>query len=96
MSRSRDQIIAAIKLQLDETNAVLNELEKKAAGASDEAQAKYQEQLARLQKQSDDVQDKLQELADAGEDAWGAMVAEAEKVRDAFIHSFHYFKSQLK
>ena len=64
--------------------------------STNEAQAKYQEQLAKLQKQSDDVQEKLQELADAGEEAWGAMVAETEKVRDAFIHSFHYFKSQLK
>jgi len=32
---------------------------------------------------------------EAGEDSWDKMVAETEKVRDAFIHSFSYFKSQV-
>ncbi len=29
------------------------------------------------------------------ESAWDGMVAEMDKVRDAFVHSFSYFKSQI-
>jgi len=37
----------------------------------------------------------MEELKSTGEDRWDAMVTEMEKVRDAFVHSFSYFKSQL-
>jgi len=37
----------------------------------------------------------MEELTAAGEDRWDAMVTEMEKVRDAFVHSFSYFKSQV-
>jgi len=29
------------------------------------------------------------------ETAWDSMVVEMDKVRDAFVHSFSYFKSQI-
>ena len=51
--------------------------------------------MAKLQKQSDLAKAKLEEMQTASEDAWDTMVAEMEKVRDAFVHSFHYFKSQV-
>lgn len=95
MTPTRDEIVAAIKQKLDETNAMLDEFEKKAAKTSGEAQAKYEEQLAKLREQSENVQAKMKEFADAGDEAWKGMAAEAEKLRDAFIHSFNYFKSQL-
>ena len=95
MAKSRDQFVTAMKAQIDETNAMLDDLEKKAKKASAEAQAKYEEQIASLQEQSEEAQKKLKQIAAAGEDAWKDMIAEAEKLRDAFIHSFNYFKSQL-
>jgi len=95
MAKSRDQFVAAMKAQIDETNAMLDDLEKKAKKASAEAQAKYEEQIAGLQEQSEEAQKKLKQIAAASEDAWKDMVAEAEKLRDAFIHSFNYFRSQL-
>jgi chromosome segregation ATPase len=95
MTKTRDEIVAAMKAQLDETNAMLGDLETRAAKATAEALEKYRQQIARLQEQSESAQEKLKELTDAGEDAWEGMVAEAEKLRDAFIHSFNYFKSQL-
>jgi hypothetical protein len=33
-------------------------------------------------------------LKAAGDYSWNHMDTEMEKVRDAFTHSFHYFKSQ--
>ena len=51
---------------------------------------------AKLRQQSDLAVAKLEELKTAGEDSWEKMVAEMEKIRDAFVHSFSYFKSQIK
>lgn len=60
-----------------------------------EARAKHREEVARLRHQSKVAAAKLEDLRSAGEDSWEAMVAEMDKLRDAFVHSFHYFKSQI-
>ena len=41
------------------------------------------------------AQAKLCDFKAAGKDQWDAVVAEMEKVRDVFSHSFRYFKLQL-
>ena len=41
------------------------------------------------------AQAKLCDFKAAGKDQWDAVVAEMEKVRDVFSHSFQYFKLQL-
>ncbi len=51
--------------------------------------------MDKLRAQSKVAVAKLDEIKAAGEDSWENMVTEMEKVRDAFKHSFHYFKSQL-
>ena len=60
-----------------------------------DARAKYKEQIDDLRKQSKVAIAKLDEMKTAGEETWESMVDEMEKVRDAFKHSFNYFKSQL-
>ena len=92
----RDVYVAKMKLQLDELNARMGELEAKAKEAKEDARDKYNEDLGKLRHQSQLAVAKLDELKASGEDKWEAMVAETEKIRDAFIHSFNYFKSQLK
>ena len=62
----------------------------------DEARDKYKEEMGKLRDQSKLAVAKLEELKVSGEDKWEAMVAEMEKIRDAFTHSYNYFKSQLK
>jgi predicted nucleic acid-binding Zn-ribbon protein len=91
----RDAYIEKMKLQLDEVNAKMSELETRAAAAKADARAKYEEEMGKLREQSQLARAKFDELKAAGEDSWDAMVAEMEKVRDAFVHSFNYFKSQL-
>ena len=91
----RDVYIAKVKLQLDELNAKLSELEAKAKAAKADARDKYREDMAKLRQHSDRAVAKLAELQSAGEGAWEGMVAEMEKLRDAVAHSFHYFKAQL-
>lgn len=91
----RDEYVKKMKLQLDELNATMAKLEAKAQEAKEDARDKYKEEMRKLRHQSKLAAAKLDQLQAAGEDTWETMVAETEKVRDAFVHSFHYFKSQL-
>lgn len=91
----RDAYVAKMKLQLDELNVKIGELEAKAQEAKIDARAKYKEEMSKLRHQSRLAVAKLDELKAAGEETWETMVGEMEKVRDAFIHSYNYFKSQL-
>ena len=91
----RDEYIAKMKLQLDELDAKMDKLEAKATVAKEDVRAKYREEMAKLREQSKLAKGKLQEVKAAGEDTWEVVVKEMEKVRDAVIHSYNYFKSQL-
>lgn len=91
----RDTYIAKMKLQLDELNAKMTELETKAREARTEAREKYQAEMSKLHQQSKDASAKLDQMVAAGEDTWDSLVAEMEKVRDAFTSSFNYFKSKF-
>lgn len=91
----RDAYIAKMKLQLDELDAKLSELEARAQEAKQDAREKYREEMSKLRQESRLAIAKLDELRVAGENSWEALVAEMDKVRDALIRSFHYFKSRL-
>lgn len=88
--------IAKMKLQLDELNVKMNELDAKAQEAKADVRDQYREEIRKLRHQSKLAVAKLEAVKAAGENSWEAMVAEMEKMRDAFSHSFHYFKSQIK
>jgi predicted nucleic acid-binding Zn-ribbon protein len=92
---NRDVYIAKMKLQLEELDAKMDSLESKAQDAKEEARAQYKVEMAKLRHQSKLAKGKLEEMKAATEDAWKTTVAEMEKIRDAFTHSFSYFKSQL-
>lgn len=92
---NKDVYIAKMKLQLDELDAQMTILEARAEEAKDDARAKYKEEMAKLRDQSKLAQGKLDNMKSATAEAWDATVAEMEKIRDAFVHSFSYFKSQL-
>ena len=91
----KNAYIAKMKLQLDELDVKMNELEVKAQDARADVRDKYKEEMRKLRHQSKLAVAKLEELKAAGESSWEAMIAEMEKIRDAFAHSFHYFKSQI-
>lgn len=93
--KKRDEYVQKMKSQLDALNATADEVVAKAGDTKQEARAKYKEEMATLRHQSKMAAAKLEELKSAGEDRWEAMVAEMDKLRDAFVHSFHYFKSQI-
>jgi hypothetical protein len=87
--------IEKMKTQLDELNASMNTLDAKAEDARDDARDMYREEVRKLRHQSKIAASKLDDMKTATEETWETMVSEMEKVRDAFTHSFHYFKSQV-
>lgn len=91
----KETYIAKMHLQLEELNQTMLALDAKAKDARDEVRSKYKEEMAKINANSRAAMDKLGAMKDATEDSWEAMVTEMEKVRDAFTHSFRYFKSQI-
>lgn len=87
--------IEKMKEQLDTLNDNMNKLDAKTEQAKEDARDLYKEEIRKLKHQSKLAVAKLDEMKTASEDGWEAMVAEMDKVRDAFTHSFHYFKSQV-
>ena len=92
---TKNVYIEKMKSQLDELNAKMNKLDAKAAEAKADARDAYLEEMRKLRHQSKLASAKLDELTAASEDNWDTMVAEMDKIREAFVHSFNYFKSQV-
>ena len=92
----RDEFVEKLKKQIDSANRKLDELEVKAGQASGEAKKKYEERMVHLREMSQPARDRLEALKDSGESQWESLTAESEKIYKAFVHSFNYFKSQVK
>jgi len=92
----RDEYIGKMKQQLDGLNAQLKELEGKGEAAQAEFLEKHAEQITQLREHYAAALAKLDEVKSASEDKWESVVTEGEKIHKAFVHSFNYFKSQLK
>ena len=91
----RDEYTAKIKTQLDDLNKQMDELSAKAKDAKEDARDAYNAEMAKLRHQSKLAVAKYEEIKIASEDTWDKMVAEMDKISDAFVHSFKYFKSQI-
>lgn len=92
---SKNAYIESMKTQLDELNANMSKIEAKANEARSDIRDVYFEEMRKLRHQSKLTVAKFDEIKLASEDGWEKMVTEMDKVRDAFTHSFHYFKSQV-
>jgi hypothetical protein len=92
---TKDNYIAIMKAQLDDLNSSMGEMEEQAKIAKEDVRVKCNAEMIKLRHQSQLVMEKFEELKFSGDGAWANLVAETEKVRDAFIHSFQDFKSQL-
>lgn len=92
----RDEYIDKMKQQLDGLNAQLKELEGKGEAAQAEFLEKHAEQITQLREHYAAALTKLDQIKSASEDKWESLVADGDKIHKAFVHSFNYFKSQLK
>ena len=59
-----------IRAKLDEWNAEIDKFEAQADQAQADAQLEYYEQLKKLRALQEEAGNRLEELEDAGEDAW--------------------------
>ena len=91
----RAEYTEKVKQQLDALNTKVDEIEGKMQLAKAEVRASYRAELGKLRLQSEQASDKLDQLQADGEASWDKMVLEMDKVRDAFMHSLNYFKSQF-
>jgi hypothetical protein len=91
----KHKYIETMKDQLDALDASIQKLEGAAQVGEVQVMTTYQENLKKLQLQAQKALAKLEEIKAAGENSWTDLTAEMEKNRDALIHSFHYFKSQV-
>jgi len=91
----RDTYTDTMKAQLDALDAQLQRVETRATEARADARVRYHEEMAKLREQSRLASVKFEDMRLAGEDSWEKTKSDMEKVRDAFVHSFRYFKSQL-
>jgi uncharacterized protein YukE len=94
MSRRHDYV-EKIKQQLDEMNAKIDEIQAKKSQAEGRAKEEYQEHLATFRERAEVTRAKLREIRESPEGSWEELKAEMEKIREALVHSYRYFKSQL-
>jgi len=92
----RDEYIEKMKDQLDELNELIDEMEGKTRNLKDETLVKYEKEINELRALLKSGKESLKDLKTASEDHWERLTAEGDKVYKAFVHSYNYFKSQLK
>lgn len=90
----QDVYVAKMKLQLDELNLKMAEVETRRQDVRQEARAAFDEELARLHEHSRAAGAQLDELKAAAEGGWHKLVSGMEKLRTAFGSSFNAFRSQ--
>lgn len=94
MSR-RYEYVEKIKQQLDEMNAKIDELQARRSQAEGKAREEYQEKLVIFRERAAAARAKLREIRESPEESWEELKGEMEKIREALVHSYRYFKSQL-
>lgn len=95
MSR-RDELVEKMKAQLDQINRQIDDFEAKAEEVSSDARRKYEDRMGELRRMAKPVEDLLVRLRNEGEQQWDRFEAEAERTYKALVHSYNYFRSQMK
>jgi len=92
----REEFIEKLKDQLDQVNEQLDAFELRAHKATGEARQEDQRQVEKLREMAKPATDKLAELRSASEQQWRGLEGEAERIYKAFVHSYNYFRSQIR
>ncbi|NIW35243.1 MAG: hypothetical protein GWN32_01300 [Gemmatimonadetes bacterium] len=88
MAEKREEYVERIKRQLDEWNAAIDRLEKRASDLTAEARQRYQARVSALREKRQEIQGKLKELQASGESAWEAVKAGVEAARTEFKRAY--------
>lgn len=94
MAEKREEYVERIKRQLDEWNAGIEKLEKRAGELTAEARQRYQARVEALRARRQEIQGKVKELQAAGESAWEAIKAGVEAARTEFKRAYEETESE--
>ena len=75
---------------------IVDGVEAKAEEVGAKTRDDFDKQMDQLRDPARQMQAKLDEMRGAGEEAWDRIIEESRKLRDAFVHSYNYFWSQMK
>ncbi len=89
MTEKREAYVQKLKAKLDEWNAEIDKIAAKADQADAEAKIVYYKRMEDLRAKRKDVEDKIEELQQAGEGAW-------EGVKQGLENSWEILKESLK
>jgi peptidoglycan hydrolase CwlO-like protein len=94
MAEKREEYVERMKRQLDEWNAAIDKLEKRAGELTAEARQRVQARVAALRAKRQEIQGKLKEMQAAGESAWDAIKASVEAARTEFKRAYEETESE--
>ncbi|MEX0694561.1 MAG: coiled coil domain-containing protein [Rhodospirillales bacterium] len=81
--------------QFDEWSAEIDKLKARAERADADAQITYHEEVDKLRARQDEMNQKLKELKDTGDDAWGDIVAGVESAQSALGNALRSARSRF-
>ncbi len=91
----KDSYRQKIRARLDEWNAEIDKFEAKADQARADARLEYYEQLKKLRALQEEAGGKLDELEDAGEDAWENLQDKVDIAAAALDHALETARSRF-
>lgn len=95
MSNTRDDYVKKLKAKLDEWNAEISVLEARADQVKAEARVQYQKQLEETKKQRDELKQKLDQVGQAGGEAWQELKSGLDLAWDALTDAVKSAKSRF-
>ncbi|MFN2286776.1 MAG: hypothetical protein ABR578_00440 [Chromatocurvus sp.] len=93
---SRKEFIDRLKGQLDDIDANMGKIEKRADELEGEARKEYEKRLNDLREDRRKAQKRIDDARAAGEEQWQEIKDDAEHAWKALGNSFNYFKSHFK
>jgi len=93
---SRDEYIRRMQAKLEEWNAEIDMLTAKAGEVTAEVKNEYNEQIESLKAKQAAARQKIEELQQAGESAWGDLKSGVELAWDAIGEAIDSAKSRFR
>ena len=96
MNETKEAYVQKLNAKMDEWNAEIHKLEAKADQAEAEAKIEYEKQLEDLRAKRKDLEDKIENLQQAGEIAWEDLKAGIESAWDSLGNAVNSAVSRFK
>ncbi len=93
---SREEVIEKLKSQLDDIDAHMDTIEKRADELEGEARKEYEKRVNDLREQRRTAKKRIDDARSAGEERWQEIKDDTEHAWKALGNSINYFKSHFK